>query len=858
LAQELICQPRHSRARYMTARDCGSNPAIATMQAPPPPPPKPTASRASKMRTERLSLQVRPNRGDVGACGSCNTPRCRPGREGRDPTSKQTPGPRVAPSAVAGAGDYDWRAVHQDLESGNYAGCYGWDHAAYWGIAEQKAGIDLKEWYKTRTEAEFYLPEFQGLADDPDTQKDWGHIATFDPMGMYAHPPTIAACKAHLDIPELKDTLVPDGTVVLDSKEIVTSKCAVSYAWNLPFLATKLDLTEQELRNALFKFSNDNRLLDPNIRTYIPAVGGCTIYTFGDARKLRDPKTEVVVRVHDECIGSDVFGSDICSCRPYLIFALHQAIECSQRGGVGVVVYFRKEGRSLGEVIKFRVYNARINQDGGDRPEMYFHHTEMIAGIRDARFQTMMPDVLNWMGIRRIDWLCSMSNEKYDAIVGAGIRVMQRVDLPEDYVKASMKVELEAKIASGYHSDSINKEEMAAELVQLQAVRHQCGRIYELGKQGKLNFFSIDESKIAAAVQATEKVIRQRYPSLKVPGHSRLRHFPEGKLQELMSSWRCDKVEKARRMVDLTTVSVLLDAGAGPDWKYVAPSGEVLRASEGLAVASLELFMNGGFSTDAAMRTRVNSHALRQVTEETLARALQVSQSNPLLGVAGRAKILRELGNCLERHPEFFGEEVPRPGNMVDYILERAQGNEVSLEHVWKVCSQGLYEMWPLQPNGLLRGDIWTHSLLQVTGKPGSDLVPFHKLTQWLIYSLIDVLDATLGMKVTGVEALTALAEYRNGGLLVDSGVLCLKDPSWFVQEVNVGTELVVEWRALTVVLMDRLADELRGKLGTSAADFPLSSVIEGGTWQAGRDMAKALRPDGSAPIHIRLDGTVF
>merc|ERR1711935_664696 len=142
-----------------------------------------------------------------------------------------------------------------------------------------------------------------------------------------------------------------------------------------------------------------------------------------------------VVRVHDECIGSDVFGSDICSCRPYLIFALRQAVECAQRGGVGVVVYFRKEGRSLGEVIKFRVYNARINQVGGDRADTYFHHTESIAGIRDARFQTMMPDVLNWMGIRRIDWLCSMSNEKYEAITGAGIKVMQRVDLPEDFIK---------------------------------------------------------------------------------------------------------------------------------------------------------------------------------------------------------------------------------------------------------------------------------------------------------------------------------------------------------------------------------------------------------------------------------------
>merc|ERR1712176_360983 len=316
--------------------------------------------------------------------------------------------------------------------------------------------------------------------------------------GMTAKPPTIAACKAKLDIPELQD-LPRDGEIVLPSGEIWTSKCAVYYAWNLPALSERLDLTEQELRECLHRYSHDDRLLDPNVRTYIPAVGGCTIYTFGDARKIRDPTTETVVRVHDECIGSDVFGSDICSCRPYLIFALRQAVECARRGGVGIVVYFRKEGRSLGEVIKFRVYNARINQDGGDKAEQYFHHTEAIAGIRDARFQTMMPDVLNWMGLRRIDWLCSMSNEKYDAITGAGIRVMQRVDLPEDYIKESMMVELTAKIASGYHSDSIDKGQVAADLMQLSAIRTQCNRLYSLAKADKLSFFAIDETKMSAA-----------------------------------------------------------------------------------------------------------------------------------------------------------------------------------------------------------------------------------------------------------------------------------------------------------------------------------------------------------------------
>lgn len=521
------------------------------------------------------------------------------------------------------------------------------------------------------------------------------------------------------------------------------------------------------------------------------------------------------------------------------------------------MVYFRKEGRSLGEVIKFRVYNARINQQGGDRPEMYFHHTEAIAGIRDARFQTMMPDVLNWLGIRRIDWLCSMSNEKYEAITSAGIRVMQRVDLPEDYVKDSMKVELDAKIASGYHSDSIDKDKIASELLQLSAIRHQCSKLFELGKKGDLRFFTVDESRIPAAVEATIDSIRSRYPTLNVLPHSRLRHFESASVATLLESWKCDKVEKARRMVDLVTISVLLDAGAGPDWRYISSTGEEIRASEGLAAASWELFMDGFFSTDKAMKARVNSLGLKGMTTESLSRGLQVSRSNPLLGIAGRAQLLRRLGEALDSFPDFFGSEVARPGNMVDYLLAHSDGNKVGLEHLWRVCSDGLNSIWPLQPNGIIRGDVWTHSLLK-TSAPGSDLVPFHKLTQWLVYSLIDAMHQVLGLEVTGVAAMTALPEYRNGGLLVDTGVICLKDPSWLSQEVNVGTELIVEWRALTVILIDQIAEEVRRKLGKTNAELPLIAVLEGGTWHAGRTIAKKLRSDGSAPIRIRLDGTVF
>jgi hypothetical protein len=381
--------------------------------------------------------------------------------------------------------------------------------------------------------------------------------------------------------------------------------------------------------------------------------------------------------------------------------------------------------------------------------------------------------------------------------------------------------------------------------------------LYELGKKGDLGFFTVDESKLSAAVEETEKCLKQRYPSMKVLPHSRLRHFESAHLDKLVADWQCDKVEKARRLVDLVTVSVLLDAGAGPDWRYITPSGEEVRSSEGLALASWDLFLDGFFSTDSAMKSRVNSIALKNITETNLARALQVSRSNPLLGVGGRATLLHKLGLALEASPDFFGKEVPRPGNMVDYLLAHAEGNKVGLEHLWRVCSEGLNSIWPLQPNGIIRGDVWTHSLLK-TDTPGSDLVPFHKLTQWLVYSLIDSLQHVLGLEVTGVSAMTGLPEYRNGGLLVDTGVICLKDPSWLSQEVNVGTELIVEWRALTVVLLDRIAEDLRKRLGKSAAELPLAAVLEGGTWHAGRVLAKRLRPDSSSPIRIRLDGTVF
>jgi len=325
-----------------------------------------------------------------------------------------------------------------------------------------------------------------------------------------------------------------------------------------------------------------------------------------------------------------------------------------------------------------------------------------------------------------------------------------------------------------------------------------------------------------------------------------------------LAGWTCDATEKARRLVDLVTISVLLDAGAGPAWKYVTAEGSSHSSSEGLALASLDLFTAGFFSSDPAVKTRVNSYALTNLDDERFARGMQVSRQNMLAGFNGRTKLLKQLGLALEAHPEFFGTELARPGNMVDYLLANSKDGKVSLSHLWQVCTVGFGSIWPKQANGILQGDMWTHSKLQVSGQPGSDLVPFHKLTQWLAYSLIDTLKISVGLDVVGAEQLTCLAEYRNGGLLIDTGVIKLKDESWLSQELNVGTELIVEWRALTVVLIDRVAAELRKRLGLSEQALSLAKVLEGGTWRAGRVVALSLRPDGTPPIRIRSDGTVF
>lgn len=270
--------------------------------------------------------------------------------------------------------------------------------------------------------------------------------------------PTIAITKAHVILPEVAEAIVkgrlrPDGRVLLDNGAALVTKAAIEPVWFLPGVAARFGCSENELRRVLFEETGGmypELVTRGDLEVFLPPIGGQTVYIFGQPRDLADPDVELTARVHDECNGSDVFGSDICTCRPYLTHAIEECILGAQRGGVGLVAYSRKEGRALGEVTKFLVYNARKRQVGGDTADQYFARTECVAGVQDMRFQELMPDVLHWLGVRKIHRLVSMSNMKYDAITGSGIEVVERVNIPDDLIPADARVEIDAKTAAGY------------------------------------------------------------------------------------------------------------------------------------------------------------------------------------------------------------------------------------------------------------------------------------------------------------------------------------------------------------------------------------------------------------------------
>jgi GTP cyclohydrolase II len=292
----------------------------------------------------------------------------------------------------------------------------------------------------------------------------WGHLVadafkTEIDTGVDIRP-TIAVTRARLSLPELREAirlgrLTADGAIVHESGDVAVTKAAIDPVWHLPGVAARFGVSEEKLRHTLFEQTGGmypELVTRPDLSVFLPPIGGITLYIFGDPAAIADPARTLACRVHDECNGSDVFGSDICTCRPYLTHGIEECVREAQAGGAGLIVYNRKEGRALGEVTKFLVYNARKRQPGGDQAATYFERTECVAGVQDARFQQLMPDVLHWLGITRIDRFISMSNMKYEPIVASGIEIRERVPIPPDLVPPDASVELEAKKAAGYFS----------------------------------------------------------------------------------------------------------------------------------------------------------------------------------------------------------------------------------------------------------------------------------------------------------------------------------------------------------------------------------------------------------------------
>ncbi|EEH16904.2 hypothetical protein PABG_06991 [Paracoccidioides brasiliensis Pb03] len=344
---------------------------------------------------------------------------------------------------------------------GAHGGCYSIYYAL--AVASKDINIDHRPDF-TNTEPPVNLGPFLQWSDRHKivSMDPWGHRAPWDFTHMIKEGgvdirPTIAITKAHMKLPELRQSvesgrLKVDGKICLnESGELAVTKVAVEPVWYLPGVAERFGIDEATLRRSLFENTGGSYpelITRGDIKLFLPPIGGLTVYCFGDPAKMSDPSARLALRVHDECNGSDVFGSDICTCRPYLIFGIEEAVKEAQRGGSGVVIYFRKEGRALGEVTKYLVYNAR--KRGSDRASEYFKRTENIAGVKDMRFQALMPDILHWLGITKIDRMLSMSNMKHDAIVEQGIPILERVPIPDELIPEDSRVEIDAKIHAGY------------------------------------------------------------------------------------------------------------------------------------------------------------------------------------------------------------------------------------------------------------------------------------------------------------------------------------------------------------------------------------------------------------------------
>jgi hypothetical protein len=415
-------------------------------------------------------------------------------------------------------------------------------------------------------------------------------------------------------------------------------------------------------------------------------------------------------------------------------------------------------------------------------------------------------------------------------------------------------------------SNHAQAEEAAAILRTTVAVRDRAKQLLSRARQGESHWFIVDDGFFDSAANEVVSATRRRYPKLHIPLHSRWRHFEAGgvnrkaELDRLLA--HLPRSLRGHALIDLAFVSVLLDAGAGPEWKYVEPAtGQTFTRSEGLAVASFHAFVAGLFSSERNHPLQADAEGLRGLVTDHLASAFQVSDANPLVGIEERAILLRTLGEAMSEQPEAFGED-GRPSGLFHHIVvplgpEAPPTADVTAHDILSEILMTLSSIWP-SANSIQTvplGDCWRHSAVRGVGL-SDGWMPFHKLSQWLTYSLIEPFEWS-GVTVRKLDQLTALPEYRNGGLLIDSGLLRLRDEAAARQVWQPGDEIVIEWRAMTVALMDELARAVRQQLGLSEAQLPLARVLEGGTWAAGRELARRHR-GGLPPLLVASDGTVF
>jgi hypothetical protein len=404
----------------------------------------------------------------------------------------------------------------------------------------------------------------------------------------------------------------------------------------------------------------------------------------------------------------------------------------------------------------------------------------------------------------------------------------------------------------------------ASRLLRADAVRARAQRLLELALDGRLEDWVVDLDRLGPTADFVAGVVRERYPQLDVPAHSRWRHFVFGDRdvwQEIVAAanWRSADAA-ARSAFDLVIISVLLDAGAGTLWRYHDRATSLMAArSEGLALASLRWFEGGGLSADPTQSLRVDAAALRRVDGAAIQSAFQACESNQLLGLDGRASLLNRFGTVMQSRPDLFAIcDSPRPGGLFDALRVRAMNARMPAATILETLLEALGPIWQARPSlgGVPLGDCWPHPALSGE-RPEDGYAPLHKLSQWLTYSLIEPLQ-NAGIAVSNVHELTGLAEYRNGGLFVDMGVLTPRDRAQLSRTYAVADSFVVGWRALTVALLDLLAPLVGTRLGLTPERFPLASALEGGSWAAGRLIARKMRADGGPPFHVLSDGTVF